>query len=196
MPKENPALDVVITSVNSYRDHIKTYAQHNANAIAATAAEFSEQLPAGSRILDAGCGPGRDLERFTANGHHPVGLDMSPEFLKEARKFAQVILGDLRFLPFEDDAFDALWASASLVHLPRADALKALEEISRVTKPGALVYISVKHEGSSGWVDSAHGRRWFEIWDPTAFVAAAETAGLKQMRVDVNPVFVDLWARA
>lgn len=193
-----PAPDVVTASVAAYTEHVADYAAYNADAMADAAARFLTQLDPESRILDAGCGPGRDLARFSAAGHHPVGVDLNPAFVAVATASAPAQLGDLRDLPFADDAFDATWACASLVHLPPTDAAMALGELARVTKPGGLVCVSVKHAGQTGWTDTAHGRRWFHIWQPDTFCQAVRDAGLtvSDDAVEVGAVFVDVWARA
>ena len=119
-----------------------------------------------------------------------VGVDLNPHFAA-ASAFGPALVGDLRALPFADASFDGVWACAALVHLPEADAVGAMAELARVAKPGALVAVSVKCAGTTGWTETAHGRRWSQIWDPGAFAA-----GLRVESVQAGPVFVDVWAHA
>lgn len=188
--------DRVLASVRAYDDHVAEYTAHNADAVLDDVARFTASLSPASRILDAGCGPGRDLARFTALGHRPVGLDLNAKFLAEAGRHAPVQAGDLRNMPFGDDQFDATWACASLVHLDPADAADALKEIARVTRPGGPVHVSVKCGGPSGWTDTAHGRRYFHVWTADEFADAARRAGLIVHDVVTGPVFVNVWASA
>lgn len=61
-------------------------------------------------------------------------------------------------------SFDAVWASASLIHLPYEDAAVALGEFARVTRTGAPISVSVKSGGVTGWADDMPiGRRWFPL---------------------------------
>ena len=134
---------------------------------------------AASWVLDAGCGPGRDLARFAAQGHRGIGIDLNRDFVDRARTRGPAIVGDLRDLPFRVAAFDAVWASASLIHLPHEDAGVALREIARVASVGAPVSVSVKSDGVTGWADDLPlGRRWFSIWHPGDFARAVEDAGM------------------
>lgn len=194
MTNHNATIDVVQASVAVYTAHADDYANYNANAVDDLVRDFASQLPAGARVLDAGCGPGRDLARFTALGLDPVGVDLNPTFVDMARQHGTASVADLRQLPFDDDAFDAVWACASLVHLPPDDAAQALREITRVTRAGGLVYSSVKHFGATGWTDTPHGRRWFQMWTPEDYQQAVTAAGQRVTRAKVNPVFVDVWA--
>lgn len=188
--------DLVAQSVAAYTEHVDDYEAFNADMVATQLLMFLTDLNPGSLILDAGCGPGRDLERMTKAGHSCIGVDLNDAFLTKASRFAPVQHADLRDLPFIDDQFDAAWACASLVHLPEDDAAKALSELNRVTEPGGRVYVSVKHAGETGWTDTAHGRRFFQIWSPDSFVDAVADAGMKVDNVVVGPVFVDVWAYA
>jgi ubiquinone/menaquinone biosynthesis C-methylase UbiE len=98
-------------------------------------------LPAGSRILDLGCGNGVPITEALANaGHHVVGLDSSSGMLAHFRvnlPGTPVVRGDVRHCPFSDGSFDAAVSWGMLFHLPRGDQAAALASVSRVLKPGA-----------------------------------------------------------
>jgi demethylmenaquinone methyltransferase/2-methoxy-6-polyprenyl-1,4-benzoquinol methylase len=108
------------------------------------------QLPAGSRGLDVGCGIGLQallLADATRPNGHVTGLDISHRLLAYARRkvggspIANCISfrqGDMRMLPFGDDAFDWAW-SVDCVGYPSGDLLPILMEISRVVRPGGLI---------------------------------------------------------
>lgn len=189
-------VDPVATSVAAYTGHAEAYAARNAGKAADTAARFVNGLTDGARVLDAGCGPGRDLARFAAAGLRPTGVDLSPAFLAMAAAHAEVVPGDLRRLPFPARSFDAVWACASLVHLDPAGAREALGELCRVSRSGARVYMSVKCAGETGWWDTDCGRRWFQVWSPVSFAELVEDAGLRVRGVEPGPRFVDVWAVA
>jgi ubiquinone/menaquinone biosynthesis C-methylase UbiE len=100
-------------------------------------------LPAGSRLLDLGCGPGpltRDLAKM---GYPGVGLDASPamiEFCIQQAKTDGISdlwtynLGDVEAVPFPDNSFDAVVCSGVIDYLPTDD--KLIAEAARVLKPG------------------------------------------------------------
>lgn len=181
--RERAHRDTVLGSVAAYTDHAAAYTDDNADLVESHAHAFAAALPARSRILDAGCGPGRDLARFAAAGHDPIGVDLNPTFVTLARRHGPAVLGDLRRLPLTDDSVDAVWACASLVHLDPVQAGQALRELRRVARPGAPLHLSVKHEGTTGWVDSPHGRRWFHIWTRDELHTALAAAGLAHIEI-------------
>jgi len=97
-------------------------------------------------VLDVGCGTGRWTAYFVKKGARVIGLDISAEMLKIARKKvpnAKFKLGDVRNLPFPSNYFDFTFASFVLGHL-RAFR-KAYKEMIRVTKPGGVILVSDLH---------------------------------------------------
>lgn len=108
-----------------------------------------------------------------------VGVDLNRGFVYRARAHGPVFIGDLRALTVSAASFDAVWASASLIHMPNEDAAVALGEFARVARMGAPISVSVKTGGVTGWADDTPmGRRWFSIWTPGDFAGAVEMAGL------------------
>lgn len=188
--------DVVAVSVATYSDDPDAFAAFSASAVAGPFAAFAALLEPASRVLDAGCGPGRDLARFALQGHRGVGVDLNRDFIDRARVHGTVILGDLRALPLRVGFFDAVWANASLIHLPHEDAAVALREIARVAKAGAPVSVSVKTAGATGWADDKpRGRRWFSIWNQRDFTAAVENAGMSVEAVISDDEWIEVRGR-
>jgi SAM-dependent methyltransferase len=87
------------------------------------------------RILDAGCGEGVLVEKYTAEGWDIVGVD---------KNYAadRVVEGSLTALPFSDGLFDTVMALDVLEHLYYNEQLVALAELRRVLKPGGLLLFS------------------------------------------------------
>src|SRR3954451_11629859 len=72
------------------------------------------------RILDFGCGPGRDLAAFRALGHEPIGLEGAPALAAMAREHSGCAVWQQDFLALDLPAehFDGIFANASLFHVP------------------------------------------------------------------------------
>jgi SAM-dependent methyltransferase len=188
--------DVVAESVATYSDDPDAFASYSACAVAGPFSAFAALLEPSSTVLDAGCGPGRDLARFAAQGHKPIGIDLNEDFVDRARAHGPVILGDLRSLPLQAASFDAVWASASLIHLPYEDAAVALQELARVARTGAPISVSVKTAGITGWADDVpRGRRWFSIWNPSAFAEAVEDAGMSVESIVGDDAWIQVTSR-
>jgi len=101
---------------------------------------LSALAPRGSRILELGCGPGRDAARLAVEGFEVVATDSGLRAL--ARASAAVGTGSLlrvdhgRPLPFRDAAFDALVASLTLHYFSRTVTQEAFREVRRVLRAG------------------------------------------------------------
>jgi SAM-dependent methyltransferase len=109
-------------------------------------------LPDSPRILDAGCGTGRNLAEFGRLGS-AHGVDPSPQAIAfcRSRGLADVAEGSIESLPFPDASFDLLLATDVLEHVPHDDA--ALAELRRVAAPGARLLVTVP---AYQWLWSQH----------------------------------------
>jgi SAM-dependent methyltransferase len=138
-PREDRTRQFYETRSREYADATRS------RALAPLLQDFSARIPRGS-VLDLGCGAGYDLEAFRSRGHSAVGLDYAAPIAKIAKTTSEapVVVADMRAIPFGGAVFDGIWASASLLHLPRDDLPLALSEIKRVLKTGGLLFASVK----------------------------------------------------
>lgn len=100
--------------------------------------------PAPYRILDFGCGPGRDLQHFKTRGHEVIGLDGSHAFAEMARQHTacEVWLQDFIALDLPATFFDGVFANASLFHTPRSALQNVLGALHRTLKPGGVLFCS------------------------------------------------------
>jgi SAM-dependent methyltransferase len=99
------------------------------------------------RVLDLGCGPGRDIGFLTQMGCQVFGLDLSHGMLSEARRLlpgAALVRADLRMPPLASNSLDGIWACASFVHLRRAELPSALDEMFRLLyPPGGVLFLAL-----------------------------------------------------
>jgi SAM-dependent methyltransferase len=101
-------------------------------------------LEAGHRVLEVGCGSGVFLRAAADRGARVAGLDASETLIELARARvpeAELVVGDMQFLPYEDDVFDLVAGFNAFFFA--ADMVAALREAGRVAKPGAAVVIQV-----------------------------------------------------
>ncbi|MDD4353724.1 MAG: class I SAM-dependent methyltransferase [Candidatus Nanoarchaeia archaeon] len=100
-----------------------------------------------SFILDLGCGTGFSLNVLKNNGFNTIGIDISFEMLEYAsKKKFKVILADMAFLPFKDEAFDNLISISAIQWAKPSEYEKILQEIKRVIKKEAVIQFYPKEK--------------------------------------------------
>lgn len=148
--------------------------------------KFTLLLGAGSKVLDAGCGAGRDLSRLTELGFDATGVDASVELARIAREASgrPVHVDDLRSLRFNDASFDGVWAMASLLHIERSELPDVLLSLKRLMVRGGVLFSSVKR--GSGTVEDDTGRS-FTLHDERSWEALLIGAGFDVLEVVGEP---------
>jgi SAM-dependent methyltransferase len=92
-------------------------------------------------VVDLGCGSGRALLWNRDWRARVVGIDISPFFAQEARSGVDLLLGDLRRLPFADSTFTKAYSLDVLEHLSPEALAGMLREAARVITPGGLLFV-------------------------------------------------------
>jgi SAM-dependent methyltransferase len=168
--------------------------------VAAAAERFLAAPAPGARVLDLGCGHGRDAAWLEARGLAVVGADLSPGMLAEAhaRTGAALVECDMRVLPFGDGAFAGIWCNAALLHLPKADVPGALAAMRRALVPGGVLYVAIQEgEGEcwepATWIDGA--ARFFARYRSDEFRRLLEQVGFALLATDVDALPGRTWLR-
>jgi SAM-dependent methyltransferase len=144
--------ELIRSTVSTYSDpdYAERYFEKWRNDIPlAQLEDLLKHVPAGGRILDAGCGPGHHSAWLAARGYRVVGIDLAEPALEIARRSnavsgARFVQADMRFLTSAVGGFDAVWASGSCIHLPRPELRVALESFKRVLRPGGHLGITMQ----------------------------------------------------
>lgn len=112
------------------------------------------------RILDLGCGPGRDLKTLRDLGHVGVGLEGLPRFAAMAREASgcEVLEQDFLRLDLPAADFDGIFANASLFHVPTQELPRVLLELRAALRPRGVLFCSNPHGGNEeGWSRGRYG---------------------------------------
>ena len=148
--------------------------------------KFIARLPAGSTILDCGCGPGMDTERFSQLGFKVTAIDLSDRFVELVRKRvpnAHVEKMDMRNLALPKSAFDGLWASFSLLHIHASEIQETLSGFNSVLRDGGLLFAALHRGPKTKWVKttiSGMGRdTYVQEWLQTDIEAVVRGAGFE-----------------
>ncbi|MCP4830150.1 MAG: class I SAM-dependent methyltransferase [Proteobacteria bacterium] len=136
-------------------------------------------------ILDLGCGPGRDLVYFQSMGHRPVGLDGSAAFCAMARANAgcKVLHQQFLSLSLPDSTFNAVFANASLFHVPRQALPNVFRQLHTTLIAGGILFISNPRGNGEGWQGERFGN--FMEYDTTKDYL--EAAGFTLLRHYYRP---------
>jgi 2-polyprenyl-3-methyl-5-hydroxy-6-metoxy-1,4-benzoquinol methylase len=128
---------------------------------------FLNHVPVHGRILDAGCGSGRDTKAFSAKGYHVRAIDASEELVRLAAAFTSqhCELGTLQEIDYCEE-FDGIWACASLLHIPKSQVCDVIARLIKGLKPRGVLYCSLK-EGVGERV--AEDGRLFSYYDARSF---------------------------
>ena len=134
-------------TLQSYEDSASEYAINVESLHPQKQAEkFLSLVPPGGTILDVGCGSGRDAQILSDQGFQVTGIDFSAAMIEIAKKKAPKAtfkVMDMQSLHM-NETFDAVWASASLLHVPKKEISKVLEKIWSLLNDKGSFYISLK----------------------------------------------------
>jgi len=134
--------------------------------------------PGPYRVLDFGCGPGRDLKIFRDLGYEAIGLEGAERFVELARSYSGCEVWHQDFLKLElaQEFFDGIFANASLFHVPSQELPRLLRELWTTLKPeGVLFSSNPRGENEEGWNAGRYGcyynlETWRELVTAAGFI--------------------------
>ena len=142
-------------SMGQNMDNTLAYYQANAASFASSTVDvdlagmrdrFVRHLPPHARILDFGCGSGRDAKAFLGLGYDVTATDGSPEMCEIARANTGL---DVLCMLFQDldvqQEYDGIWACSSILHLPKEQLADVLARMAAALNPGGVIYTSFKY---------------------------------------------------
>ena len=118
---------------------------------------FLERIPKGGRILDAGCGSGRDSKAFLQQGYQVEAFDATAEMAKLASQHTGLSVKQMTFSDVDAvNYYDGIWCCASLLHVSAAELPDAMAKLARALKPGGIWYVSFKYGDGERVKDGRH----------------------------------------
>lgn len=157
--------------------------------------EFEGNIKKGCRILDIGCGSGRDSKYFIEKGYDVVAIDPSPTMCEKTKMLSGVVTYIQRAeeLEFENE-FDAVWACASLLHVSRENQRQTLILICRSLKPEGILYCSWKY----GTQDrEENGRHFTDLNERELLILLSDISNFKLIKMwrtdDARPENKQQW---
>jgi SAM-dependent methyltransferase len=159
--------------------------------------------PGPFRILDFGCGPGRDLKTFRDLGHAAIGLDGAKRFVELAREYSggEVWCQDFLKLDLPQESFDGVFANASLFHVPSQELPRVLRELWTTLKTGGVLFSSnPRGDNKEGWNGGRYGchydwPRWRELVTAAGFTEVAHYYRPPGLPREEQPWLASLWRK-
>jgi SAM-dependent methyltransferase len=128
------------------------------------------------KILDFGCGPGRDIAAFKNLGHDPVGLDGTLNFVNMAAKYTgcEVLHQDFTSLDLPPETFSGVFANASLFHVPKDIINHVLKTLfATIIDGGALFSSNPRGNDEESYSNGRYGAYYSE----SEWINYVESAG-------------------
>ena len=158
-----------------YRENAETFLSRTGNVdMTAVYTPFRELVAPGGSILDLGCGAGSAALYFTRKGYKVLAVDGCAEYCEHTRRRAgcevrQMLFGELDYT----NAFDGVWACASLLHVQKDALPGVLRLIRRALKKHGVFYASFKY----GETEREKNGRLFSDFTEESLRALLEEAG-------------------
>ena len=169
--------DFISKNIEYYNQNADSFFEGSVNAnMSYERDKFIALLPVGGKILDAGCGSGRDSKAFLEQGFKVTAFDASEEMCKRASEYiGQEVINML----FQDvsykDEFDGIWASASLLHVSMEELPSIIKKMNEALKRDGVMYASFKYGDGT----KMRGERRFSDFNEKSIVPLFENAGFK-----------------
>lgn len=151
-----------MSTLSYYSTNAITFSEGTVSVDFTTTQErFLQYLAPGSFILDFGCGSGRDAKCFVERGYKVTATDGCAELVALASEYSGLPVKQMLFSDFaEVEAYDGVWACASILHLPKAELVDVLQKITIALRAGGYLYISFKYGDFEG---ERHGRYFTDM---------------------------------
>lgn len=155
-------------TIEYYNENARVYAEDTLTAdMTAMRSLFMKYVPAG-RILDLGCGSGRDSKFFKSAGYEVDAIDGSEELCKIASETAGICVHCMTFDELEDiEKYDGIWACASLLHVEKSKLTDVFRRIEHALVPSGYLYASFKLSEFEGY----RNNRYFTDFTEDSFSA-------------------------
>lgn len=167
-------------TLNYYNQNAAKFTQNTISVdFTATQNRFLSRLPVTARILDFGCGSGRDTKAFLEQGYQVDAIDGSEELCKLASRYTGIEVRRMFFQELSADSeYDGIWACSSILHLTREELAEVMRKMSIALKPNGIIYTSFKY----GTFEGERNGRYFT--DMTEEIFADFIKDIKELQTE------------
>ena len=164
-------------NIEYYNENAETFFNNTVNAdMSFWRDKFESYVVDGGRILDAGCGSGRDSKAFKQHGFSVVAFDASKEMCRMASELLGEEVWQMRFeeIAFNEE-FDGIWACASLLHVAEYELPSVVKRLNKALKPNGKLYVSFKYGNGT----KQRGERTFSDYTEESLRELLENSGFE-----------------
>ena len=157
-----------ISSTIEYYDKNADHFMKETVAVNFTAIQemFLNLLPHGGKILDFGCGSGRDTLEFLKRGYQVDATDGSTEMCKLTTEYTGISVRQMLFQELNEiEKYDGIWACASILHLPKNELKNVLDKMKTALSKRGIIYTSFKY----GTFEGERNGRYFTDFTEESF---------------------------
>lgn len=135
------------TTIDYYDKNATEYSESTIGVdFSATQERFLRYIPSHAKILDFGCGSGRDAKYFLDKGYDVDAIDGSKEFCRLASVYTGITVKQMLFQELASvNEYDGIWACASILHLQKDDLILVLHKMATALKNTGVIYASFKY---------------------------------------------------
>ena len=137
----------MVDTLEYYNENAKVYADSTKHLeFTQLQDKFLSYMEPGARVLDFGCGSGRDTKYFLDRGYKADATDGSAEFVKIASEYAQIEVKQMLFQELDAiGIYDGIWACSSILHLTRDELVDVFGKMAKALVSRGIVYTSFKY---------------------------------------------------
>jgi len=180
--------DILNETLQFYDSRAQEYVSETKNLILSETQElFLGRIPEGGKILDFGCGSGRDSKQFLEKGFAVHAIDGSEEMCRLASEYTGINVERMLFDELEAiEAYDGIWACTSILHVEKEHLPTIIKKMTNAVKSGGIIYASFKH----GTFEGIIGERYFTYLTECSFKDLLK--GVPELRLEKTWITKDV----
>ena len=156
------------TTLNYYNNNAETFIKGTVSVDFSDTQDKFLSLLSGKKILDFGCGSGRDTKYFLEKDYEVTAIDGSVELCKAASLYTGIEVKHMLFQELDESAaYDGIWACSSILHLPKSELKEVFLKMSEALAPDGIIYTSFKH----GTFEGDRNGRYFTDFTTETFAS-------------------------
>ncbi len=155
--------------------------------------EFIEMLPKNAKVLDVGCGNSDYFDLFKKHNINYVGIDLSKEMIKTAKKLhpqGEFFVKDMRKLDFKDASFDGIFGFFSLIHIPKKETDDILARFNKLLKSNGKIILALQEGEGETFMNTPflpESKLFLALFKESEIKENLEKSGFKIIKIVQRP---------